>query len=637
MTGKSQANANADAKTKACRTFAFAAVAAPIFLSLMLAFNCQAQEPAKAAPAPTAELVPQAIEFEEAEFVQSGDRHHPGADAAWQRVPLPDSWRKQQRDRRKLGWYRIRFNLPTAPRSPQAIYIPRITNNIAIHMNGVLLGVSGRLDTKELSWNTAQMFFVPPSLLKDGNNEILLRLHPDGMARAGLSHVHFGDEPVMRERYERRMLVQSIAPKFIAALLALTALLSLSLWASRRQETVFGFFGLLCLVTIVRLWHTFTRDPESLGWVLAAPSIAWMISMQTYFVLRFCDQAYPRFEKFTLAFAVISTAVLMVWNDSLQILGGVFLINTALGLAMLAILTRALTRVPKFENLLLLLAVYINYGLAIHDLINFQEKIEFDTLYVLPLGGPLLLFAVAVLLIRRFVGVLDQHESLNVQLASRVEERERELTLSYERLRTLDQQRTTAEERQKLMRDMHDGIGSHLMSTLALARMGKLSQHDMQEILADCIDELKITIDSLEPVESDLLVVLGNLRYRLEPRLNAAGIELEWAVSDIPPLAYLDPENTRSILRIVQEAFTNTLKHAHASRITLSTGVDYANARVIVRLTDDGQGFKPGQPAGRGVENMKSRAAKLNGGVDVLPLKGGGTCVNLFLPLAKMA
>jgi signal transduction histidine kinase len=211
------------------------------------------------------------------------------------------------------------------------------------------------------------------------------------------------------------------------------------------------------------------------------------------------------------------------------------------------------------------------------------------------------------------------------------------LTQSYERLRTLDQQRTTAEERQKLMRDMHDGIGSHLMSTLALARMGALSQHDMEEILADCIDELKITIDSLEPVESDLLVVLGNLRYRLEPRLNAAGIELEWAVSDIPPLAYLNPENTRSILRIVQEAFTNTLKHAHANRITLSTGVDYANARVIVRLTDDGQGFKPGQPAGRGVENMKSRAAKLNGGVEVLPLKGGGTCVNLYLPLAKMA
>ncbi len=580
-----------------------------------------------------------AIEISEAQFIQTGELTPPAADAIWTPVTLPDSWRTQQRDRRKIGWYRLRFALPdpaNAARSPQAIYIPRITNNVAVHVNGVLMGVSGRIDAHELSWNTAQLFVVPPSMLRNGVNEILFRLHPDGMVRAGLSRVYVGDEADLREKFEQRFFIQSIAPKFIAWLLALTALLSLALWASRRQETVFGFFGLLCLAMIARLWHTFTRDPESLGWVIAAPSLTWMIVTETYFVLRFCDRHSPRFEKITLGYAVLTTLLLLV-APTLQVVGAVFIANLVVGLAMLAILTHALTRKPNLENLILLLAIYVNFGLAIHDLINYQEKLEFDTLYVLPLGGPLLLFAVAVLLIRRFVGVLDQHEALNTQLASRVNDRERELTLSYERLRILDAQRTTAEERQRLMRDMHDGIGSHLMSTLALSRTGTLSQHDMQEILADCIDELKITIDSLEPVESDLLVVLGNLRYRLEPRLNAAGISLEWAVTDLPPLAYLDPENTRSILRIVQEAFTNTLKHARAHRITLSTSVDYANARVIVRLTDDGQGFKPGQPAGRGVENMKNRAAKLNGGVEVLPLKGGGTCVNLYLPLAKMA
>ncbi len=587
----------------------------------------------------TAEEAPAAAvpaEFTRAEFVHSGELALPAATAGWEPVQLPDSWRKQNRARNKIGWYRVRFTLAALPASPQAIYIPRITNNVAVHVNGVLIGVSGQIEARELSWNTAQLFFVPPALLRTGPNELALRLHPDRMARAGISTLHFGDEPVMRQRFERRLFIQSTAPKFIAGLLTMTALLSLSLWASRRQETVFGFFGLLCLATIARLWHTFTRDAESIGWLVAAPSISWMMAMQTYFVLRFCAQQAPRFEKASLAWAVVSTLVLL-FTGSQQFVVGVFVLNTLIGLAMLAVLTHALTRIPRFENLTLLLAIYINFGLAMHDLVNYQERIEFDTLYVLPLGGPLLLFAVAVLLIRRFVHVLDQHETLNAQLATRIQEREQDLALSYERLRTLDQQRATAEDRQQLMRDMHDGIGSHLMSTLALARLGTLSQHDMQEILADCIDELKITIDSLEPVESDLLVVLGNLRYRLEPRLNAAGISLEWAVNDLPPLAYLNPENTRSILRIVQEAFTNTLKHAQASRITLSTGVDYANARVIVRLTDDGIGFKPGLAAGRGVENMRSRAVKLNGEVEVVPLKGGGTCVNLYLPLAKMA
>ena len=87
----------------------------------------------------------------------------------------------------------------------------------------------------------------------------------------------------------------------------------------------------------------------------------------------------------------------------------------------------------------------------------------------------------------------------------------------------------------------------------------------------------------------------------------------------------------------MQEDFTKTLKHAHAKRITLSTGVDYANARVFVRVTDDGVGMGNSKPSGRGLDNMKSRAAKLHGEVEVLSLKGGGACLNLYLPLAKMA
>ncbi len=129
-------------------------------------------------------------------------------------------------------------------------------------------------------------------------------------------------------------------------------------------------------------------------------------------------------------------------------------------------------------------------------------------------------------------------------------------------------------------------------------------------------------------------MVLGNLRYRLEPRLNAAGISLEWAVTDLPLLDYLDPENVRSVLRIVQEAFTNTLKHANASRITLSTGVNRAANRVWVRVTDDGKSFDLERvKGGRGLANMRSRAVRMRGEVEIVPLKGGGTCMNLFLPI----
>lgn len=587
------------------------------------------------------------IEFLHAEFTQSAQSAQSGkgdplllppSTAEWQQVDLPDSWRRQQRKRSAIGWYRLRFSLPAVPPEPLAIYIPRITNNVAIFLNGRLLGVSGNIGQREISWNVAQYFLISPGLLTVGPNVIEIRLHPDRFSRAGLSRVFLGGERDIRPLFQWRQFLQTTAPQFISALLGVMAAFALAIWANRRKETMFVFFGLMCLVAMIRLAHFYVRDSSIPLFYVTDASICWMSALTASFMLHFAGRPLPWFEKFLYGYAAIAT--LALWfapaGFGRYVVTGVFAMMGLISIAMIWYVGRALLATRSFANIVMWVGLVLNVALGIHDFLNYQELLGFDHLYLLPLGLPLVLFGVAALVVTRFTGTLANYETLHGELAHRVGDRERDLALSYEKLRVLDQQRTTAEERQRLMRDMHDGIGSHLMSTLALARMGTLTQHDMQEVLADCIDELKITIDSLEPVESDLLVVLGNLRYRLEPRLKTAGISLEWAVSDLPPLAYLDPENTRSILRIVQEAFTNTLKHAEAHRITLSTGVDYNNARVWVRLTDDGVGFNPGQKSGRGVENMKSRAAKLNGDVEVVPLKGGGTCVNLYLPLAKM-
>ncbi|MEO8102450.1 MAG: ATP-binding protein [Betaproteobacteria bacterium] len=614
------------------------------FVTIFAAVAMLTAVPAWAQSANAAEAA--VAEFSRAEFVHIASRKPassppPPQSAHWQEVALPDSWRKADRPRTNHGWYRLSFTIDAQRNTPRAIYIPRITNNVELFLNGASFAVSGRLgEDPEASWNVTQYYHLPAGLLRPGRNELLIRLHPDGASRAGLSRVYVGDAALLGEQYESRHFIQTLAPQFITGLLGLVALFSLSIWWKRRNESMFGFFALMLMVAIVRLVHYYLRDEHLWLALLTVPSICWLTVLQVQFALRFAGQPMPRFEKALIAFAAVSTIALFAaaaigWYGPVTLL--VYSVFAVLSLVILVVLSKSLLRNATVENILMLSAIAINVALGMHDFFNYQEWLGFDSLYLLPLGLPLLMLAVAALLVKRFVGTLGGYEKLNSELVHLVADRERELTLSYETLRNLDQQRATAEERQRLMRDMHDGIGSHLMSTLALARMGTLSQHDMQEILADCIDELKITIDSLEPVESDLLVVLGNLRYRLEPRLNLAGIELEWAVNDLPPLAYLDPENTRSILRIVQEAFTNTLKHAHAKRITLSTGVDYNNARVWVRLTDDGVGFNPGSKSGRGVENMRGRAVKLNGQVDVTPLKGGGTCVNLYLPLAKLS
>ena len=73
-------------------------------------------------------------------------------------------------------------------------------------------------------------------------------------------------------------------------------------------------------------------------------------------------------------------------------------------------------------------------------------------------------------------------------------------------------------------------------------------------VLRESIEDLQLIIDSLEPVENDLLTVLGTLRYRVQDRLSKSGIELQWNVVDLPPLPMLTPQSVLSILRILQEA-----------------------------------------------------------------------------------
>ncbi len=598
------------------------------------------------------------IILQHAEFTLWDKQSLPPETAQWVDIALPDVWPKAKltdasgkpilRKPPMLGWYKIRFIAlaeTAVPRQQIAVYIPRVTNNIEVYLNGQSFYQSGDVtQTIETQWNTPQFFALPKGLVKTGENALLIRLHTEKHGRVGVAAVSIGPLNEIKPVYTIRKLLQNTAPEMITWMLVFAGIFSLSVWAKRNKETQFGFFGAMCLMGVLRLLAYFMISPPPIIANVAVAALCWMSLWQFQFAIRFTSFRFAILEKIILWAAIIGTiAVFAVPAEALPITTfAVYLVFTVLGVVMIGAIGMSVLRTANLPSLIAFIAMAINLGLGIHDLLNFVGELEFERMYLLPLGLPLLLLSLASLLLTRFVNSLNSYEQLNTELSQRVTARERDLDASYAQMRIIDQQRVTSDERQRLMRDMHDGVGSHLMSLLALARMKKLEPKQLEESLADCIDELKLTIDSLEPVEQDLLLVLGNLRYRLEPRLSAAGIRLAWSVTDLPSLPYLDPTRVRSVLRIVQEVFTNALKHAKANRITVSTGVEQMQNRIWVRITDDGIGVataqglskKLGKPTGgRGVDNMKIRATQLGGLLDVEELLGGGTCVTLYLPL----
>jgi signal transduction histidine kinase len=121
-------------------------------------------------------------------------------------------------------------------------------------------------------------------------------------------------------------------------------------------------------------------------------------------------------------------------------------------------------------------------------------------------------------------------------------------------------------------------------------------------------------VDSLQPVHGDLTTVLGMLRYRLQPRLDAAGISLSWDVPDLPSVDRLSPTDILQIHRILLEAFTNVLKHAQATAVTATVRLVGSEPSIIeLVLCDNGIGL-PADAAsspGHGLKNMRLRAQAL--------------------------
>jgi signal transduction histidine kinase len=194
------------------------------------------------------------------------------------------------------------------------------------------------------------------------------------------------------------------------------------------------------------------------------------------------------------------------------------------------------------------------------------------------------------------------------------------------------------EERRRLRRDLHDGLGPQLAGlTLKLDAARNLLGRDTQAADA-LLGELKIQTQSaiadirrlvydLRPPALDDLGLIGALREQIaQYQYHQLSITID-APEQLPAL----PAAVEvAAYRIAQEALTNVVKHAKARRCRISLGV---SSGLCLDIRDDGCGLLSGRRAGIGLNSMRERAAELGGRCEISPAPGGGTCVVAWLPL----
>lgn len=568
-------------------------------------------------------------------FLLSDSARPPPDDAPWEPVVLPDSWVESRPGVRGTGWYRFELPPLTDVDGLAGIYLPRLDMNAAVWLDGELVAQCGSFEAPMARcWN--RPMYVPLGRLERRPRILEVRL-ATGLTDGGLGPVLVGPQRVLLPRYDRAWFLRVAVVRHFSGMAVLVAVLMLVFWVGSR-DPVYGYFALLLLLWGVASLDHHVRDaPVSHAvWEWTSDSaIDWMAVVGVLVTHRLARLRRPRLERALVAVVALgcATAALVPAAHLHDVLRVTHVGAIGLGIYAAWVLLQG-PREHPWARRVAVVATLGAVGVGAHDYFEAVGVLGMDTPRLLALIAPLLTFAFASLLGIRFVNQLERTRLLNRELEGRVQEKHEELLANFERVRQLERERAVTAERQRIMREVHDGMGAQLVSALAMVEGGQSSNAEISDVLRSSIDDMRLVVESLDPDVDDLAMLLGMIRGRIEPRLRRRGLRFDWRVTDLPRVERFGPPQFLNVLRIFQEAVTNTVKHARASVVTVTTGVwpEEGEPRgVLLELCDDGVGLPPDVPAGRGLRNMVRRAWDV--GADLrIEKTGQGTRVVLFIP-----
>ena len=528
-------------------------------------------------------------------------------------IELPLHWDVMHRLASGRAQVTLSFPRPAATtevNEPYLLFITRISNAYAIELNETVLARSGSLDDHGAAFATKHPVGVsfPAALLREANT-LTIHLRGDAGRRAGLSPVVVGPaslvEPLRARAYVLRVMLPWGAALFSVLVSGFCLLLwwqqrdrlyawasaSELLWAVVVSDVVMEWTPLrwpywlaaLLLLRAVWLWALYAITEQVFG---RRPPVARALMKAAILALPLC---------IAWSFAIDQPLPVAIWRASLSVLW------MLLTLRLLWSLRTAATS----ERILLAGAIAAMLIAGVHDAAasNLFSARFGDSIWAKYVGA-LLGLTIMWIVSKRFRAARTEALQLQHSLERRVDEKERELRDSFERLAQVERARAVSAERERILRDMHDGVGANLATAVRQLESGTASAQVVVGTLRESLDHLKLSIDAMNLPAGDINALLASLRYRLEPRIAHAGLAIDWDVDLLPQWPSGTDVAMRHLQFLLLEAISNVLQHARATTLTLRAHATADCIELCVR--DDGRGI--GATNGRDLQSMRERA-----------------------------
>ena len=201
------------------------------------------------------------------------------------------------------------------------------------------------------------------------------------------------------------------------------------------------------------------------------------------------------------------------------------------------------------------------------------------------------------------------------------------------------------EERKRIARELHDETAQVLAALIIRLRVARSANdretrdarlEEVRNELVKAAEGIRRFAWGLRPPALDHVGVVAAISEHVRSLCETTKLNVVFEADQIDKL--LSPETELALYRIVQEALSNTVRHAGASIVRVR--MRHQEGRVVVLVTDDGKGFVDGEAhdsvkMGLGIFGMRERAAYVNGTVDIETCPGGGTTVCVTIPVER--
>lgn len=531
--------------------------------------------------------------------------------------------------------YLIGFDLPAAPDKNIFLFIPSINRRISLALNGEdFFGFESNTLWIGPLLSASVMVQLPRSAMVAGRNQLTMAVETGPFAvPTYLSRIYLGAEAALASSFKLRTFLDSQLKTMAVAAHVVLGFGLIFAYFFRPKDPLFSWLAISNVVSLIVAIGMFIGYQP-----VFQPILPFIVSLAPAMGFLFIGVALALINKVPPKalrhVAIAVTCVLLPCALTDTTLAKMILAVSAVAsvitgcVVATGLIAWSAIRQGNTDARLMLAPSFLMAWFAIRDAyvtVTLPEH-SFSLLTTYP--RPLFLAFVTAVLMRRMGAGLDQFDRSNETLNIRLAEREAELAVLHRQERVEAARVVRDQERQRLTHDLHDGLSGHLASIIALAE--RAGDKPIEQAARDALNDLRLVIYSLDLGDRELPLALANFRERLIPQLHRLGVELDWSIAGLPEVSGVTPGNALAVLRILQEAITNALKHGPARKISIR-GALSADGMVAITLENDGRAFVENN-GGHGLANMRRRAQQLHGRLNIEAVEQGAKITLLFPP-----